>query len=464
MAAVPELRKSLGVRDLALFYIATSFSIRWIATAAAGGPSALVIWIVAALCLFVPLVFTVLELSSRYPEEGGIYVWSKQAFGPFAGFITGWTYWGSNLPYLPGLLYFAAGNALFMGGPSWQAWSSNSLYFIAVALGGLALTVAMNVVGLDVGKWLTNIGGVALWVPTMGVIILGAISRSRFGAATAITAPSLVPSFSLKDVVFWSTVAFAFAGVENASTMGDEIKDARRTLPRALLTAGAAITAMYLAATYFVLMALPKEQISGLQGIMQAIQVMTSRVGVPWMAPCFAALVTISAIGGVSGWFAATARLPFVAGLDRYLPRSFGALHPRWGTPHVALFVQAAIAAVFVVAGQAGTSVRGAYELLVSMGIIGQFIPYLYMFSALIRVQREPAAPGVMRVPGGRPVAIVMGSLGLLVSAAAIILACVPGDDEPNKLLAAGKIIGMSMALLAIGAIIFAVGSRRRKE
>src|ERR671933_2132999 len=105
-----QLRRVLRFRDLLLFYIATTFSLRWVATAAAAGPSALVIWIVAALGLFVPLVFTVLELSSRYPEEGGIYVWSKRAFGPFAAFITGWTYWGSILPYFPRLLYSAAGN------------------------------------------------------------------------------------------------------------------------------------------------------------------------------------------------------------------------------------------------------------------------------------------------------------------------------------------------------------------
>ena len=114
----PGLRRALGFRDLVLFYLATTFSLRWIATAAASGPSALVIWVVAAAGLFVPLVFTVLELSSRHPDEGGIYVWSKRAFGPFAGFITGWTYWSSNLPYFPGLLYFAAANALFVGGPS----------------------------------------------------------------------------------------------------------------------------------------------------------------------------------------------------------------------------------------------------------------------------------------------------------------------------------------------------------
>src|SRR5213078_4430717 len=105
-----QLRRVLGVRDLLLFYIVTSFSLRWVATAAAAGPSALVIWVIAALGLFIPLVFTVLELSSRYPDEGGLYVWAKQAFGPFAAFIAGWGYWASNLPYFPGLLYFAAAN------------------------------------------------------------------------------------------------------------------------------------------------------------------------------------------------------------------------------------------------------------------------------------------------------------------------------------------------------------------
>ena len=80
-------------------------------------------------------------------------------------------------------------------------------------------------------------------------------------------------------------------------------------------------------------------------------------------------------------------------GIDRFLPRAFGALHPRWQTPHVALLVQAGISAVFVVLGQAGTTVRGAYDVLVSMSIITYFIPFLFMFAALIKVQREPPPP-----------------------------------------------------------------------
>src|SRR3989441_12363477 len=172
----PTLRRVLTFGDLVLYYSVTGFSLRWIATAGAAGPSALVIWMIAALGLFVPLVFSVLELSSRYPEEGGVYVWSKRAFGPFAAFLTGWTYWGSNLPYFPGLLYFAAANALFIGGPAWQTLSTHTAYFIIVSLAGLALAVVLNVVGLNVGKWLNNVGALAGWTPGLLLIAFGAIA------------------------------------------------------------------------------------------------------------------------------------------------------------------------------------------------------------------------------------------------------------------------------------------------
>ena len=456
----PQLKRALGFRDLVLFYIVTTFSLRWVATAAAAGPSALVIWLIAALGLFVPLVFTVLELSSRYPEEGGIYVWTKRAFGPFAGFMTGWSYWATNLPYFPGLLYFAAANILFIGGPSWQSLATNSTYFIIVSMIGLVLAVTLNVLGLGVGKWLTNIGALAGWIPALLLIGLGLLFWGRYGAATPITARALVPSTGLKDVIFWSTIAFAFGGVESGSIMGEEIEDAPRTVPRAVIAAAIIIAALYIVGTLAVLLAIPREQVSGLQGVMQAVQAITARAGIAWIAPIVAALITLNALGGVGGWFAATARLPFVAGIDRFLPRAFGDLHPRWGTPYVALLVQAAIAALFVFLGQAGTSVRGAYDALVSMGIITYFVPFLLMFAAMIKLQNEPAAPGVTRVPGGKAVAITLAALGFITTAVSIVLAAVPPDDEPRKTMAVVKVVGLSAALLAVGVAVYLAGRR----
>ncbi len=466
MTTVPQLRRALGFRDLFLFYVVTGFSVRWTATAAAAGPSALVIWVIAALGLFVPLVFTVLELSSRYPEEGGIYVWSKRAFGPFAAFLTGWTYWGSNLPYFPGLLYFAAANMLFIGGTRWQFLADNSTYFIVVALVGLTVAVVMNVVGLNIGKWLNNVGAIAGWAAATFLIAFGAMSWMRFGSATPITPGTLAPSTTLKDVIFWSTIAFAFGGVESGSTMGGEIVDARRTVPRAILAAGAVMTILYIAGTLSLLLALPKDQITGLQGIMQAFQTVAGKIGASWLVPALAVLVTLNALGGVGGWFAATARLPFVAGIDRFLPPAFGALHPRWRTPHVALLVQAAIAALFIWIGKAGsgTTVHLAYDALVSMGIIAYFIPFLFMFAAMIKLQREPAAHDVIRVPGGSSVAIALAALGFVTTAVSIVLACIPPDDAPDKTFAVLKVVGASLALVALGVIVYVLGRRRAQR
>ena len=402
----PELRRTLGFRDLVLFYIATTFSLRWIATAAAAGPSALVIWVFAALGLFVPLVFTVLELVVALSRRRRNVRLEQARVRPVRRVHHG-------LDLLVGEPAVLPGSALLRGrqhpvrraGPSAQALSSNSTYFLIVSFIGLGVAVGLNIVGLNVGKWMTNISALAGWAPVSLLIVFGFYSWMTYGSATPITMASLMPSTGFKDVIFWSTIAFAFGGVESASTMGDEIVDARRTVPRAVLTAAAFITIIYIVATLCVLLVLPKEQVSGLQGFMQAIEAVAGKAGVLWLVPALAALVSLNAFGAVAGWFAATARLPFVAGIDRFLPRAFADLHPRWHTPYVALLVQAAIAAVFVFLGQAGTSVRGAYEVLVSMSIIGNFIPFLFMFAAMIKLQDEPAGPGVLRVPGGTGVA-----------------------------------------------------------
>src|SRR5207247_6851857 len=118
--------------------------------------------------------------------------------------------------------------------------------FSAVAHAGLTLAVVMNVVGLNVGKWLNNAGATAGWVVGTFLIVFGAVSWMRFGSATPIAPGTLAPSTTLKDVIFWSTIAFAFGGVESGSTMGEEIVDARRTVPRAILAAGAVMTILYM--------------------------------------------------------------------------------------------------------------------------------------------------------------------------------------------------------------------------
>jgi amino acid transporter len=450
--------RAMGFRDLVLFYIVTGISLRWIATAATVGASAVVIWLIAWCAFYLPLALSVMELSSRYPQEGGMYIWAKRAFGEFPGFMTGWTYWASNLPYFPAVLYFAASNALYIGPASWQALANNKSYFLLFALLGLALGTFLNVIGLSVGKWLHNLGAIGTWLPIAILFAIAATAWHRFGSATKFTATSMTPHMHFRDVLFMATIVFALGGSESASFLGGEVKDARRNLPRGLLAGGAFVTSGYILGTVAVLIALPASQVSGLQGIMQAISQSAERVGFSGIGPLAALLITVSNLGALGAWLAVSARLPFVAGLDRYLPSAFARVHPKWGTPHVALLVQAFCGAIFIVLGQAGTSVYGAYEVLVSMGIITYFIPYLFVFASLIRLQREPVGPEVMRIPGGRPAAIALGVLGFTTTLVTIAFSVVPADDEPHKVLAVVKIVGLTALLLAAGVFAFAWG------
>jgi amino acid transporter len=298
------------------------------------------------------------------------------------------------------------------------------------------------VVGLDVGKWLHNIGAISGWIPVFLLIGMGGVVWSRFGSSTELSLASIIPGTNLKDVIFWSTIAFAFSGLEGASVMADEIQNPKRNIPRAVLSAGVMMTAFYIAATAAVLIAVPQNEVSGLQGFTQAIDAIATRLGLKSIVPFIALLVTISSLGGVAAWFATAARLPFVAGVDRFLPAAFGRVHPRWGTPHVALLIQAGIAFVFVLLGQAGTTVKGAYDVLVSMSVIAYFIPYLLMFAALVKLDT-------------RPVGSFFGILGFLTTAISIVLAAIPASDDPNKVLTLTKTMGLTALMVGIGATIY---------
>jgi glutamate:GABA antiporter len=449
-------RRAMGFRDLVMFYIVTGISLRWIATAATVGANAVVIWLLAWCAFYLPLALSVMELSARYPQEGGMYVWSKRAFGEFPGFMTGWTYWASNLPYFPAVLYFAASNALYVGPARWLALSDNRTYFFLFAMLGLALATFVNVIGLSVGKWLHNLGAIGTWLPIAILFVIAAVAWRRFGSATSFAPATMAPQMHFRDVLFMATIVYALGGSESASFLGDEVKDARRNLPRGLLAGGAFVTTGYILGTVAVLIALPAHQVSGLEGIMQAISKSADRVGFSAVVPLAALLITISNLGALGAWLAVSARLPFVAGLDRYLPAAFGRVHPKWGTPYVALLVQASCGVIFVVMSQAGTSVYGAYEVLVSMGIITYFVPYLFVFASLIRLQREPVAAGTIRIPGGRPVATALGALGFMTTLITIVFSVIPAADEPHKFEAVAKIVGLTGVLLAVGALLYA--------
>jgi glutamate:GABA antiporter len=464
MPAAPALKRGIRFRDLALFYVVSGLSVRWTATAAAAGPSILIVWIAALTCFFVPLAASVMELSSRHPEEGGLYVWSREAFGDFAGFIAAWTYWMSNLPYFPGVLYFGAASALFAFGPRGRALNGSPIYFVAFALVWLAIITLLNIRGVDAGKWLNNISSLGCFLPLTVLLVLAAVSYARFGPATHFTWATLKPHWSLDNAVFWSSVFFAFGGVEAGSAMGDEIQNPRRTIPFAILAGGSVLAFGYIAGTAALLVALPSSAVGGPDGFVNGIHHLSTHLGLGWVLAPVALLVGLNAVGGAAAYLSSTSRLPFVAGIDRYLPPVFGSIHPRYRTPWVAIAVYGGAGMLVALLGQAGTSVRGAYDVLVSMAIIAYFLPYLFVFAAMIRLQRRPAGAEVRRVPGGRPVAIALASVGFASTTITILLSVIPGADETNKPLAVAKVLGGTIVLVGAGVAVFLASRRKAKR
>lgn len=454
------LRRVLGLRDLVLFFVTAGTNLQWVASAAAAGPSSLVVWVLGALGMFVPLSVCVLDLSSRYPEEGGLYVWTRRAFGPFVGFMTGWSYWTSNLPYFPGLLYFTAGNALLALGAAGAPLSTSPVYFVTASLSGLALATVLNVRGLEVGKWLNNVGAVTRWGATLVLFALGALAWIQLGPATTFDRATLTPGLGTRELLFFSAIAFAWTGPEAASFMGDEIQRPKETLPRALGLAAPMIAAIYIFGTLSILVAIPAGEVSGLQGVMQAVSRAEERLGLTGITPIAAILITVTCLGSVGAWLEAVARLPFVVGLDRYLPPAFSRLHPRWGSPHVALYTQAGVAALFVVLGQAGTTVQGAYQVLISMTFLVTFIPFVFVFASAIKLQNDPDRPSGFHVPGGRVTVTLLALVGLLTTAVSMVLSLLPPPGETNTLLATAKIVGLTLVLLLAGAGVYARGGR----
>lgn len=447
----------LGLTDVTLFMVTAGSSLQWTAVAAAAGPSSLLVWMLGGLGFFLPLSVCVVFLAGRYPEEGGLYAWTRRALGPFAGFMTGWTYWTGTLAYLPSVLYFAAGSALLGFGQP-HAVDATAGYFVGFSLVVLAAAVLLNVRGLGVARWLNSAGALARWLGLLLLVALAAASWWRFGAATRIDRHSIVPSFRLADVIFWSTLAFCWTGPEAASFMGAEIREPRRTVPRALTLAAPMIATIYIVGTASILLAIPPERAAGVYGVMDAVRSAALRLGIGWLIPCAALCVVLDRVGSVGLWIGALARIPSSAAVDRYLPASFSRLHPRYAVPVTAICVQAVLVALLVVLGQSGTSVRGAYNVLIEMMVVGSMLPFLLFFVAAFRLSAGGVARGFF---GGRVTIAVMALLGLATTFGSMMLAFLPPPEEVNPALAVLKVGGLTAVLLVGGAALYVAGSRR---
>jgi amino acid transporter len=287
----------------------------------------------------------------------------------------------------------------------------------------------------------------------------------RHGSVTQFTPANVMPVWNWDTVNFWSQIAFAFTGLELVSAMSDEVRDPQRTLPRAVYAAGALIAAMYVVGTLAVLALVPAADVSTTSGVFHAITVGSIALKIGFFGIVAAVLVTVGNAGGVGSTVAGIARVPFVVGIDRYLPAAFGKIHAKWKTPYVSILVQAIISGLILLVSQINETMRGAYQFLVDAAIILYFIPFLYMFAAAIRLARRPDRlenKHAVLIPGGMPGLWLASSAGFLIVLIGIAVSLVPPGDSSNKIGFEMKLVGGTAVAIALGLSLYFRGVRSK--
>jgi glutamate:GABA antiporter len=477
-ATQPHLIRALGRRDLVLLFVVAVFNLNVVPSIAANGGVTIWLWIISLLLFFWPQGIAVIELAHRYPGEGGVYLWAKEVFGDFHGFLSGWCYWTNNMLYVPTVMLYFVGVSVYVLGPSHLALAENKVFASTTSLVLLALLTALNIVGLGVGKWINNLGAIGTFIAAAVLIGLGVVMWSRFG--TTITAADFKippdPRFVLNS---FGVICFGLVGLELASVMGDEIQDPRRTLPGAVAWGGVLSGILYVGATLTLLIAVGKN-VNVLQGIVQAVSHMSGILGLGWITIPFALMLSLSIAGIGSAWMGGSARIPFVAGLDSYMPSWLGRIHSRYATPYAALIVQGIVSALLVLGNFYGwwfwdklmgifgllprlyLSPAGAGEVfqkLLSLAVVLQLVPFLYMFGALIRFAVKESAP---RGQYSRSTLFFAGTSGLLTTMLGITLVFFPAQQITSLWSYELWMFGGTLFFVGLAAFFFFVYGRHK--
>jgi amino acid transporter len=415
------LRKELSLRDLVLFNIAAIISTRWISVAAHVGPGTIVLWLLAAALFLIPCAFVVANLSSMFPEHGGLYIWTREAFGEWHGFACGWFYYLNNLFWIPGVLIALVSMITVSFNAKLAALAENPYFVLPCCLALLLGIIAANYVGLRVAKWVDNFGGIGAYLVGGIIALAAAFALFTRGSATRF---EIFERPDIGKLNFWSQMAMGMTGLELSPIMAGEIRNAKQAIYRATWISAFLVVFFYILATSSILIFLKPNDVSPVIGIAQAGQQAARLLGWQWVPFALAISILLSAGGQLGTYVGGCARLPFVLGMGNMLPPAFAKLHPKYGTPYISILLLGIGSAFLLVISQLGETFRGAYQVTVDFSVISLFVPFVYLFAAAWKFgQRLPAV------------------CGLFVSVIAIVFSFLPTPDIKSVALFESKLV-----------------------
>ncbi len=451
----PQHIKTLGQRDIVLFTVSAILLLDTLAAGATVGPSSIFWWLTLGVIFFVPYAMICSEMGTTYPEQGGLYAWIRDAFGRRWASRATWAYWVNTAVWMPAIFILFAGIFRQMFMPELSLGAQ-----IAVGIVLTWLAVAINVITLDVGKWIPNLGAV-LKVIIITAVVIGAIFHTRqHGMANTLTLQSILPS-EASSLQYISVIIYGMLGFELVSSGADEMKDPKRDVPRSIFISGFIIITMYTLATVAILAAIPASEINLVEGLVDTLYLF---FGATEAGRALALVLGIGALftffaNGVT-WALGCNRAMAEAAAGGDFPSLLARQHPELGTPTGAAVAIGLLSTVTLLlyGVLAGTNEDLFWSLFAFSAVIF-LLPYIVLVCAFVRMRRiDPSRHRPFRLPGGNRVATFLAAVCTLVLGISIVLfVFTPGDGIQWPVL-----IG-AVTVLAIGEVIIRLTESARE-
>jgi glutamate:GABA antiporter len=444
--AAHALKRELGLRDLVLTQILFIVGLGNFGFAAKLGPSHVVFWLTAIVLFYIPLAMVVIHLNSWRPLEGGLYQWAHAAFGDLAGFLVAWNLWLYAMVLMSELGLTTVNNLSYALGPSSSWMPENKLITGAATAILLIALAAVSILGLSVGKWIYNVGGLCI------LVLIGALITANFVPHHRPTLSLVIPPPTLLNLNILGKLAFfALGGFEYVAVFAGECKDPARMIAKSVVISAPIVAALFIFGTSAVLAVVDPAQVDLVSPVLQAISAAARPITLTAnLASAFFAILLVSRLAQSAINFAVNSRLPMVAGWDHLLPEWFTRLHPTRRTPVNSTLFVAAITIAVGLAGIAGAGRQEAYQLLSNVSEILYGVTYLAMFAIPILGFASPSLP------------LRLASIsGFGMTLLCVVLSVFPIIDVPSPWSFTIKVGGAAVIANVVGLAIFLLQSRR---
>jgi amino acid transporter len=454
-----SLKKELGVRDLALTQILFIIGLTWIGVAGKLGSSHIVMWLLAIVLFYLPMTAVVIYLNQRMPLEGGLYQWAKLGFNPTVGFLLAWNLWLYVVLYTSEIGLQCATYLSYAIGPS-AAWMTSSSWFVGLASAVvLSLMAVAATIGLSVGKWVHNTGGVFMIIIFAVLIVLPLLGLATGHLKEYHPFRASLPAPSMFNLNILGKLSFgALGGFEYIAILAGETRAPASAVRRSVLIAAPVIALMFILGTATVVAYVPTADIDLIGPMPQVLRVGLGPFGIAGPLVVGAILMTLAMrIAQVSVSFTAVTRLPMVAGWDRLLPATFTRLHPVHRTPVNSIVLVAVCAFAISLVSLIGVGQAEAFQLVFNAGGIFYALTYVVMFAIPIFGLRgvTPRPSGWLRVASWS---------GLIMTALYVVLSVFPIIQVGSVAGFALKIVAVIVVMNLVGVGVLVAANRRPKQ